>query len=76
MNASSLRSKILETPENLLAMLMLSLMTLLPVIEMAARHLHFIPSIPGSPVYVQHLTLCIGMFGGALAARFGRLLAV
>ncbi len=76
MSASSPRSKIFETPENLLAAAMLSLMTLLPVLEMASRHLRFIPSIPGSPVYVQHLTLCIGMFGGALAARFSRLLAV
>ncbi len=66
----------LRASENALAMLMLSLMTLLPVVEMAARHFHFIPSIPGSPIYVQHLTLCIGMFGGALAAREARLLAV
>ncbi len=76
MSTSSLRSKIFETPENLLATAMLSLMTLFPVLEMASRRVRFIPSIPGSPVYVQHLTLCIGMFGGALAARFSRLLAV
>ncbi len=76
MSASSLRSRILETPENLLAAAMLSAMTLLPALEMAARRLRFLPSIPGSPVYVQHLTLWLGMFGGALAARSSRLLAV
>jgi len=51
-------------------------MTLLPVIEMAARNLHIVPSVPGSPVYVQHLTLWIGLLGGALAARMGRLLSL
>jgi tripartite ATP-independent transporter DctM subunit len=62
--------------ENGVATLVLSLMTLLPVIEMTARNLHIIPSIPGSPVYVQHMTLWVGLLGGALAARMGRLLSL
>ena len=41
-------------------------MTALPVIEMAARQFRW-PSIPGSALVVQQLTLWIGMLGGMLA---------
>ncbi len=58
------------------ALVMLSLMTLLPAIEVGARHFRWIPSVPGSPIYVQHLTLWIGLLGGVMAARKGRLLAL
>ncbi len=61
--------------ENTLSVLALSLMVLLPVIEMAARAVHW-NGITGSPVFVQHLTLWVGFLGGALAARSGRLLAL
>jgi C4-dicarboxylate transporter DctM subunit len=61
--------------ENLLSVIALSLMVLLPVIEMVAR----VPrwnGIPGSALFVQHLTLWVGFLGGALAARSGRLLSL
>ncbi len=74
--APPLRRNPFFTAENALAALMLSLMALLPVIEMAARRFSFIPSVPGSPLYVQHLTLWVGMLGGALAARSSRLLSL
>src|SRR5581483_7808441 len=50
-------------------------MALLPVIEMLSRQFHW-HGIPGSAVVVQQLTLWIGMLGGMLAARSGRLLAL
>ena len=53
----------------------LSLMTALPVIEMVARQFRW-PGIPGSAVVVQQLTLWIGMLGGMLASRSGRLLGL
>jgi tripartite ATP-independent transporter DctM subunit len=66
----------LHSLEDGFATVALSLMALLPVIEMAARNLHVIPSIPGSPVYVQHLTLWIALLGAGLAARSGKLLSL
>ena len=65
----------LHTAENALSVTALSLMVLLPVIEMAARVVHW-NGISGSPLFVQHLTLWVGFLGGALAARSGRLLAL
>ncbi|MGA2214680.1 MAG: TRAP transporter small permease subunit, partial [Bryobacteraceae bacterium] len=53
----------------------LSLMTVLPVIEMIARQFRW-SGIPGSAVVVQQLTLWIGMLGGMLASRSGRLLGL
>jgi C4-dicarboxylate transporter DctM subunit len=50
-------------------------MTLLPVIEMTARQFRW-SGIPGSAVIVQQLTLWIGMLGGMLASRSGRLLGL
>jgi len=50
-------------------------MTALPVIEMVSRQFRW-PGIPGSAVVVQQLTLWIGMLGGMLAARSGRLLGL
>jgi len=50
-------------------------MTLLPVIEMVSRQFRW-SGIPGSAVIVQQLTLWIGMLGGMLAARSGRLLGL
>jgi len=50
-------------------------MTLLPVIEMVARLFRW-SGIPGSAVIVQQLTLWIGMLGGMLASRSGRLLGL
>src|SRR5277367_5096754 len=50
-------------------------MTALPVIEMISRQFRW-PGIPGSAVVVQQLTLWIGMLGGMLASRSGRLLGL
>ncbi len=61
--------------EDLFSVLALSLMTLLPVIEMVAREFRW-PGIPGSAVVVQQLTLWIGMLGGMLASRSNRLLGL
>lgn len=61
--------------EKFLAVAALSLMTLLPVTELTARQFRT-PGIPGSTVFVQHLTLWIAFVGAALAAQSDRLLAV
>ncbi|MGA2877933.1 MAG: TRAP transporter large permease subunit [Bryobacteraceae bacterium] len=61
--------------EDSFCILALSLMTALPVIEMVARQFRW-SGIPGSAVIVQQLTLWIGMLGGMLASRSGRLLGL
>lgn len=61
--------------EDLLLVLPLAAMMLLPVIEILLRSV-FHTGISGSSIIVQHLTLVVGMFGGAIAAREGRLLAL
>ena len=61
--------------ENLLLVIALTAMLLLPVTEIILRHL-FKTGISGSSAIVQHLTLIVGMFGGAVAARDRRLLAL
>ena len=61
--------------EDSFSILALSLMTALPVIEMIARLFRW-SGIPGSAVIVQQLTLWIGMLGGMLASRSGRLLGL
>jgi C4-dicarboxylate transporter DctM subunit len=50
-------------------------MLLLPVAEILLRKI-FGTGISGSSAIVQHLTLIVGMIGGAVAAREGRLLAL
>jgi tripartite ATP-independent transporter DctM subunit len=61
--------------ENWLLILPLLGMVLLPVIEILLRSL-FKTGISGSSTIVQHLVLIVGMIGGAVAAREGRLLAL
>jgi C4-dicarboxylate transporter, DctM subunit len=61
--------------ENLLLAVLLALMVLLPLAEGLLRAILHI-GIPGSTAIVQHLTLVVGMVGGALAAREGRLLSL
>ena len=61
--------------ERLSAALALSVMALLPITEMTSRQWKF-PGIPGSTVFVQHLTLGIAFLGAAAAARSDRLLAL
>ena len=61
--------------EDFLSVLALLAMAALPVMEIALR-LTLKTGIAGSSAIVQHLTLFIGMLGGALAAREGKLLAL
>lgn len=61
--------------ENLLLALALAAMMLIPLAESALRAA-FSVGIPGSTSIVQHLTLVVGMAGGAVAARQDRLLAL
>ncbi len=61
--------------ENLLLALALAAMMLIPLTESALRAVFHL-GIPGSTAIVQHLTLVVGMVGGAVAARQDRLLAL
>ncbi len=61
--------------ENLLLVIPLALMLLLPVTEIILRKV-FSTGLSNASAMVQHLTLIVGMMGGALAARDGRLLAL
>jgi TRAP-type C4-dicarboxylate transport system permease small subunit len=54
--------------------LLLATMIVLPLAEIALRQ--FSVGIPSAPEFLRHLTLLVGMLGGALAAREGRLLAL
>ena len=61
--------------ENLLITLALAVMVALPVLEIVLRA-GWNTGLTGSSTLVQHLTLVVGMLGGALAARDGRLLSL
>ena len=61
--------------ENLVLTFMLAAMVLLPLLEILLRKV-FQTGLSGSTQFVQHLTLIVGMLGGAIAAREGRLLSV
>jgi C4-dicarboxylate transporter, DctM subunit len=65
----------LAAAEDALAVALLSAMSLLPVLELIARQFN-LPAIPGSAVFVQHLTLWVAFVGSAVAARSDRLLAL
>ena len=54
--------------------LLLGAMIALPLGEILLRQ--FSVGIPSAPDFLRHLTLLVGMAGGALAAREGRLLAL
>lgn len=60
--------------ENLLIVLSLAVMMVLPLLEIVLRK--FKTGLSGSQAIVQHLTFAVGMLGGALAAREGRLLSM
>jgi hypothetical protein len=61
--------------ENLVVSLALAIMVLLPLSEAVLRRtLHLF--IPASASIVQHMVLVVGMLGGAIAARDGRLLSL
>ena len=61
--------------ENLLIVVALTAMVLLPCAEIVLRKF-FKTGIPASMPIVQHLVLIVGMLGGAIAAREGRLLSM
>ena len=63
----------LRAAEDGALVLPLLLLMLLPLVEMALRPFH--TGIAGAEVFVQHFTLIVGMFGGAIAARDARLLS-
>ena len=65
----------LRQAENLLLVVPLLAMMLLPVVEIVLRRC-LNTGISGSSTIVQHLTLIVGMLGGAVAARDQRLLAL
>ena len=67
--------RVMNQGENLLVAGALSLMVLVPLVEASLRE--FLGTgISGATAIVQHLVLVVGMLGGALAAREGRLLAL
>ncbi len=61
--------------ENWLVVVCMAVMLVLPVVEIVLRKF-FKGGISGSAAITQHLTLAVGMLGGVLAARDGRLLAM
>jgi C4-dicarboxylate transporter DctM subunit len=61
--------------EDLLLAMALGAMAVLPIAEIVLR-LTLGSGIPGSAGIVQHLTLWVGMLGGAIAAREARLLSL
>lgn len=65
----------LRQAENLALVLASAAMVLLPLVEIALRSF-FQRSLFGSSAMVQQLTLVVGMVGGAVAAREGRLLSL
>lgn len=61
--------------ENMVLVAALAAMMILPVLEIVLRAV-FKTGVSASSAIVQHLTLIVGMLGGAIAARDGRLLAL
>ncbi len=60
--------------EDLTLALLLAVMVTLPLAEIVLRR--FSTGIPSAPDFLRHLTLLVGMVGGVVAARDGRLLAL
>ena len=65
----------LRVGENFVVATALALAVLLPILEIILRA-GLQRGLDGSSSFVQHFTLIIGMMGGALAARDGRLLSL
>src|SRR5215468_5747903 len=64
---------ILRGAEDSLLVVPLLALIALPLLEIVLRRFH--TGISGATAFVQHFTLIVGMFGGAIAAREGRLLS-
>lgn len=67
--------RFLRDVEDLLISLVLAALVLLPPVEIVLRKV-FQAGISGATAFQQHLTMLIGLLGGALAARERRLLAL
>ncbi len=65
----------LRQTENSIVVLCLAAMVLLPLVEATLRRL-FNTGVPSAAAIVQHFCLVLGMMGGAIAARDGRLLSL
>src|SRR5688500_9232479 len=65
--------RVLRQGENLPVVLSLAALMALPLIEMDPRRFH--SGMSGSSALVQNFTVIVGMLGGAIAARDGRLLS-
>ena len=63
------------TAENAVVSVALFAMVVIPLAESFLRRLFHV-GIPASTTIVQHMVLVVGMLGGAIAAREGRLLAL
>ena len=72
---SSSKKTWLSTIENAVVSIALFIMVLVPLAEAFLRRTFHI-GIPASTTIVQHMVLIVGMLGGAIAAREGRLLAL
>jgi len=64
---------ILRNIEDSLLVIPMAALMAFPLIEIVLRRLH--TGISGATAFVQHFTLVVGMIGGAIAAREGRLLS-
>src|SRR5882762_5103079 len=65
----------LKSAENAVVSAALFAMVLIPLVESVLRRV-FHTGIPASTSIVQHMVLVVGMLGGAIAARDGRLLSL
>jgi C4-dicarboxylate transporter, DctM subunit len=65
----------LKTLENAVVSVALFIMVLIPLAESFLRRTFHV-GIPASTAIVQHMVLVVGMLGGAIAAREGRLLSL
>ena len=65
----------MDRVENAISIGLLVGMALLPILEIVGRRV-WRTGVPGSATLVQHATLWIGLLGGAIAARDGRLLSI
>ena len=69
------RRPVAHVIEDLAVSLAIGIMVVLPLVEIVLRRtLH--TGVAGASLIVQHLALIVGMLGGAIAAREGRLLAL
>ena len=69
------RRPLVHAIENLALSVAIAVMVVLPLVEIVLRRtLH--TGVAGASLIVQHLALIVGMLGGAIAAREGRLLAL